>query len=76
MKIFVFQLGLDPRATTIANLFMDATCVGEKIINNEYCFILKIETGAAICEAQVVQTMRSSTIQYGLFDSIQILKAA
>ena len=52
MKIFVFQLGLDPRATTIANLFMDATCVGEKIINDEYCFILKIETGAAICEAQ------------------------
>ena len=46
MKIFVFLLGLDPRATATANLFMDAMCIGEKIINDEYYFILKIETGS------------------------------
>ena len=45
-----FWQGLDPRAT--ANLFMDAMCIGEKIINDEDCFILKIDTGAAIREAQ------------------------
>ena len=45
-----FWQGLDPRAT--ANLFMDAMCIGEKIIKDEDCFILKIETGAAIYEAQ------------------------
>nr|POE61911.1 hypothetical protein CFP56_55541 [Quercus suber] len=45
-----FLQGLDPRAT--ANLFMDAMCIGEKIINDEDCFILKIDTGAAIREAQ------------------------
>ncbi|KAE8703808.1 hypothetical protein F3Y22_tig00110462pilonHSYRG00118 [Hibiscus syriacus] len=42
--------GLDPRST--ANLFIDATCIGEKIISNEDCFILKLETGAVIREAQ------------------------
>ena len=50
MKIFVFWQGLDPRATT--NLFMDALFFGEKITNDEDCFILKIDIGAAICEAQ------------------------
>ncbi|OAY57371.1 uncharacterized protein LOC110604923 [Manihot esculenta] len=45
-----FLQGLDPRST--ANLFIDATCIGEKIINNEDCFILKLETSPAIREAQ------------------------
>lgn len=42
--------GLDPRAT--ANLFIDAMCIGEKLINDEDCFILKLETSPAIREAQ------------------------
>ncbi|XP_058777876.1 uncharacterized protein LOC131652115 [Vicia villosa] len=45
-----FLQGLDPRAT--ANLFLDAACIGEKIINDEECFILKLETSPAIREAQ------------------------
>ncbi|KAL4651138.1 hypothetical protein ACB092_01G138600 [Castanea dentata] len=40
MKIFVFRLHLDPRAAATANLFMDAMCIGEKIINDKYCFVL------------------------------------
>ncbi|CAA7022942.1 unnamed protein product [Microthlaspi erraticum] len=45
-----FLQGLDPRST--ANLFLDATCIGEKIINGEDCFILKLETSPAVREAQ------------------------
>ncbi|XP_021891330.1 uncharacterized protein LOC110809729 [Carica papaya] len=45
-----FLQGLDPRST--ANLFLDATCIGEKIISGEDCFILKLETSPAIREAQ------------------------
>ncbi|XP_023002966.1 uncharacterized protein LOC111496715 [Cucurbita maxima] len=45
-----FLQGLDPRAT--ANLFIDAMCIGEKLINDEDCFILKLETSPAIREAQ------------------------
>ncbi|KAF3449602.1 hypothetical protein FNV43_RR10333 [Rhamnella rubrinervis] len=45
-----FLQGLDPRATAI--LFSDATCIGEKIIGDEDCFILKLETSPAIREAQ------------------------
>lgn len=41
---------MDPRST--ANLFIDAVCIGEKIINNEDCFILKLETSRAVREAQ------------------------
>lgn len=41
---------MDPRST--ANLFLDASCIGEKVINNEDCFILKLETSPAIREAQ------------------------
>lgn len=41
---------MDPRAT--ANLFLDAACIGEKIINDEECFILKLETSPAIRESQ------------------------
>ncbi|PSS30817.1 TRNA N6-adenosine threonylcarbamoyltransferase [Actinidia chinensis var. chinensis] len=42
--------GLDPRS--IANLFLDAVCIGEKIINNEDCFILKLDTSKSALEAQ------------------------
>ncbi|GLT39120.1 hypothetical protein SLA2020_133270 [Shorea laevis] len=45
-----FLQGLDPRST--ANLFIDAACIGEKIIGGEDCFILKLETSPAIREAQ------------------------
>ncbi|KAK6135854.1 hypothetical protein DH2020_030401 [Rehmannia glutinosa] len=33
--------GLDPRST--ANLFSNSICIGEKTINNEDCFVLKLE---------------------------------
>ncbi|KAK7300548.1 hypothetical protein RJT34_11394 [Clitoria ternatea] len=33
--------GVDPRAT--ANLFNNSICIGEKTVNNEECFILKLE---------------------------------
>ncbi|XP_061353362.1 uncharacterized protein LOC133298142 [Gastrolobium bilobum] len=45
-----FFQGLDPRCT--ANLFLDAVCVGEKTINNEDCFLLKLETAHDILQAQ------------------------
>lgn len=41
---------MDPRIT--ASLFIEATCIGEKIIKGEDCFILKLETSPAIREAQ------------------------
>ena len=43
--LLLYLQGLDPRS--IANLFSDAVCIGEKILNNEECFILKLEAGAA-----------------------------
>ncbi|KAK9169017.1 hypothetical protein Syun_001157 [Stephania yunnanensis] len=45
-----FYQGLDPMAT--ANLFADAMCIGEKIINEEDCFILKKESSPAILKAR------------------------
>ncbi|KAJ7959676.1 Protein of unknown function (DUF620) [Quillaja saponaria] len=36
-----FLQGLDPRST--ASLFTNSICIGEKTINNENCFILKLE---------------------------------
>lgn len=48
-EMVVWQ-GLDPRAT--ANLFIDAVCIGEKIINEEDCFILKLDTSQSALEAQ------------------------
>lgn len=41
---------MDPRF--IANLFVEAVCIGEKTVNNEDCFILKMETGAGILKVQ------------------------
>ncbi|XP_051123900.1 uncharacterized protein LOC127246509 isoform X2 [Andrographis paniculata] len=45
----LFQ-GLDPRST--ANLFRNTVCIGETTINNENCFILKLETSLDILKAQ------------------------
>ncbi|KAF6137361.1 hypothetical protein GIB67_036398 [Kingdonia uniflora] len=45
-----FLQGLDPRST--ANLFLEAVCIGEKIINNEDCFILKLETSPTTLKAR------------------------
>ncbi|KAG5410030.1 hypothetical protein IGI04_006349 [Brassica rapa subsp. trilocularis] len=42
--------GLDPRCT--ASLFLDAVCIGEQTVNNEDCFVLKVETPADILKAQ------------------------
>ncbi|KAG9440952.1 hypothetical protein H6P81_021117 [Aristolochia fimbriata] len=45
-----FLQGLDPRST--ANLFADAVCIGEKIINNDECFILKLDASPATLQAR------------------------
>ncbi|VAH64241.1 unnamed protein product [Triticum turgidum subsp. durum] len=46
----ILPIGLDPRS--IANLFSDAVCIGEKVINGEECFILKLEASAATLRAR------------------------
>ncbi|XP_014499390.1 uncharacterized protein LOC106760474 [Vigna radiata var. radiata] len=45
----IFQ-GLDPRCA--ANLFLNAECVGENMINNEVCFMLKLQTAPQVLLAQ------------------------
>ncbi|XP_057469149.1 uncharacterized protein LOC130758308 [Actinidia eriantha] len=45
-----FFQGLDPRST--ANLFSNALCIGEKVVNNEDCFILKLESSSEILKVQ------------------------
>ncbi|KAL7155270.1 hypothetical protein ABFS83_03G063600 [Erythranthe nasuta] len=45
-----FFQGLDPRST--ANLFLNTVCIGEKTIQNEDCFILKLDTCSEILKAQ------------------------
>ncbi|XP_010265833.1 PREDICTED: uncharacterized protein LOC104603487 [Nelumbo nucifera] len=50
-----FFQGLDPRST--ANLFSDAMCIGEKVINNEDCFILKLDASAASLKARNTNAM-------------------
>lgn len=42
--------GLDPMST--ANLFSDSVCIGEKTINCEDCFILRVDAEAAALEAR------------------------
>lgn len=42
--------GLDPRST--ANLFSNSVCVGEKTVNDEDCFILKIEAESSTLRAR------------------------
>ncbi|KAI9400538.1 hypothetical protein POPTR_002G262400v4 [Populus trichocarpa] len=45
-----FFQGLDPRCP--ANLFLEAVCVAEKAVNNEDCFVLKLETDSNTLKAQ------------------------
>ncbi|XP_047327936.1 uncharacterized protein LOC124931502 [Impatiens glandulifera] len=42
--------GLDPRST--ANLFWNSVCIGEKTINGEDCFVLKMETESSTLKAR------------------------
>ncbi|KAI9200476.1 hypothetical protein LWI28_008561 [Acer negundo] len=45
-----FFQGLDPRYT--ANLFSDAVCIGEKSIDEEDCFVLKVEAALHVLHSQ------------------------
>ncbi|KAL0303794.1 UNVERIFIED_CONTAM: hypothetical protein Sradi_6247500 [Sesamum radiatum] len=42
--------GLDPRST--ANLFSNSVCIGEKTVNDEDCFVLKLEADASTLRAR------------------------
>ncbi|XP_021732390.1 uncharacterized protein LOC110699207 [Chenopodium quinoa] len=42
--------GLDPRMT--ANLFTNALCIGEKVVHDEDCFVLKLEANPSTLEAR------------------------
>ncbi|XP_038989065.1 uncharacterized protein LOC103722536 [Phoenix dactylifera] len=42
--------GLDPRST--ASLFSDAVCLGEKAVNGEDCFVLRLDAQAAALRAR------------------------
>ncbi|KAL9264342.1 hypothetical protein AKJ16_DCAP15039 [Drosera capensis] len=44
------DLGLDPRLT--ASLFSNSVCIGEKSINDEDCFVLKLEVESSTLEAR------------------------
>ncbi|XP_057441854.1 uncharacterized protein LOC130733642 [Lotus japonicus] len=48
--------GLDPRLT--ANLFNNSTCTGEKTVNNEECFVLKLEA-----ESNSLRARSSSNVE-------------
>ncbi|KAL8161092.1 hypothetical protein V2J09_012581 [Rumex salicifolius] len=48
--------GLDPRLT--ASLFANSVCIGEKAVNNEDCFVLKLEA-----EASTLQARSSSNVE-------------
>lgn len=61
-----FFQGLDPRC--IANLFLEAVCVGEQTINNEDCFVLRLETALNLLKAQSTpQTEISRHTIWGYF---------
>ncbi|KAE9591272.1 hypothetical protein Lalb_Chr20g0116741 [Lupinus albus] len=45
-----FLQGLDPRST--ANLFSTSICIGEKTVDNEDCFILKMEAESSALRAR------------------------
>lgn len=51
-----FLQGLDPKST--ATLFSNSTCIGEKTINDEDCFILKLEA-----ESPVLRARSSSSVE-------------
>ncbi|KAL0401268.1 UNVERIFIED_CONTAM: hypothetical protein Slati_4156700 [Sesamum latifolium] len=42
--------GLDPRST--ANLFSNSVCIGEKTVNDEDCFVLKLEADPSTLRAR------------------------
>ncbi|GAA0183367.1 lipase [Lithospermum erythrorhizon] len=42
--------GLDPRST--ANLFSNSICIGEKKVNSEDCFVLKLEAESSVLKAR------------------------
>lgn len=48
--IMPFEQGLDPRSTAI--LFNNSICIGEKTVNNEDCFILKLEAESTSLRAR------------------------
>ncbi|THU56843.1 hypothetical protein C4D60_Mb11t21470 [Musa balbisiana] len=57
--------GLDPRCA--ANLFADSVCLGEKTINREDCFVLRLDAEAATLRARSssgVQIIRHSLWGY------------
>lgn len=41
---------MDPRSA--ANLFLEANCIGEKVINDDDCFILKLDASQSALDAQ------------------------
>ncbi|XP_039055768.1 uncharacterized protein LOC120198526 [Hibiscus syriacus] len=45
-----FFQGLDPRCT--ASLFEEAVCIGERRVDDEDCFVLKLETASSVLKAQ------------------------
>ncbi|KAI4374994.1 hypothetical protein MLD38_012919 [Melastoma candidum] len=45
----LFQ-GIDPRSTAL--LFLDALCIGEKNVEGEACFVLKIEASSSTLKSQ------------------------
>ncbi|KAG6578435.1 hypothetical protein SDJN03_22883, partial [Cucurbita argyrosperma subsp. sororia] len=45
-----FLQGLDPKST--ATLFSNSTCIGEKTMNGEDCFILKLEAESSVLRAR------------------------
>ncbi|KAK1430334.1 hypothetical protein QVD17_12996 [Tagetes erecta] len=53
-----FFQGIDPRSTV--NLFLNAVCIGEKLIMNEDCFILKLDTSQDILKAQSKANMETT----------------
>ncbi|XP_076903486.1 uncharacterized protein LOC143558550 [Bidens hawaiensis] len=50
--------GLDPRSTV--NLFLNAVCIGEKLVMNEDCFILRLDTSQDILKAQSKPNMETT----------------
>ncbi|CAH8384532.1 unnamed protein product [Eruca vesicaria subsp. sativa] len=52
-----FLQGLDPKTT--ADLFAGSVCVGEKVVNDEECFVLKVETQPSGIKARSTNGMET-----------------
>lgn len=50
LKTCFLEQGLDPRST--ANLFSNSVCIGEKTVNKEDCFILRLEAESSALRAR------------------------